>query len=140
MVDCHYDIINWKKKVFQTYIKIYIFSEISTGCTTTFVYHGTEVMAGNPYWTGSLSLADCQNSCAMDPSCSGIGFDSSSLDCSKSGRSQSKNAKSCSTCSFYHKQCGTGTYIYSFQTSYWKITISPKIFKASAACTGFIIE
>lgn len=74
----------------------------------TFVNHGPGFKANNPYWTGTLSLADCQNSCKVDMLCGGIGFDSSSSECTISGRAQSKNAKTCPSCSFYHKQCGTG--------------------------------
>uniref|UniRef100_A0A8W8MD70 Apple domain-containing protein n=1 Tax=Magallana gigas TaxID=29159 RepID=A0A8W8MD70_MAGGI len=76
-------------------------------CSVTFVNHGPGFKANLPYWTGTLSLADCQNSCKVDMLCGGIGFDSSSSECTISGRAQSKNAKTCPSCSFYHKQCGT---------------------------------
>lgn len=81
---------------------------ILTACSVTFVNHGPGLKANLPYWIGTLPLADCQNSCKVDMLCGGIGFDSSSSECTISGRAQSKNAKTCPSCSFYHKQCGIG--------------------------------
>lgn len=89
----------------------YLFSRfigILIACSVTFVHHGPGLKANLPYWTGSLSLADCQNSCKEDISCGGIAYNPSSSGCTKTGRSQSRLNPQCPTCTFYHKQCGTG--------------------------------
>lgn len=92
---------NWENKHLT---EIYIFFWFLTGCTITFADHGTEVTSIKPYWIGSLSLADCQNSCRADLSCGGIGYDTSLSECSKSEGSQSKRDKGCSDCMFFLPQ------------------------------------
>lgn len=83
---------------------------ISVGCTIQFKYHGSSLREDSSYWSsvGFATQGSCESECFVDDLCAAIVYDSEIGECRKSSSTASKNANNCPTCSFWHKQCGTG--------------------------------